>query len=241
METLQKAGLTIVESKTYVALLELGLAKASELSTYAKIPTSNLYGVLESLSEKGLVSYSLQNNVKIYQASNPDALKLLFDKEVEKIKLSENEVLQTISELKIRKSIQEKQAGFRYFESHHGLRAMWLELIDTMDANQSHKIHVGNPKAYQNLEGFYNLYHDKRKKLQIPTQMIFDSNDKKLADARKSAQLEIKFQKTNSECEWGIIDNKFFMQHKDKAFLIEDTKFVETFSKMFDTIWNSIK
>ena len=240
MNKLEKASLSSVEARTYISLLEHGVVKASELSSYTGIPTSNLYAILNSLHEKGLASYSFQNNVKIYSASNPDTLKILFDSEVEKIRQSEADILQTISELKRRKPVEQKSFGFRYFESDHGLRAMWLEIIEQMGANQTHKLHVGSPKAYHNLQGFYNLYHNKRKSLKIPTKMIFDPRDKALAQKRQSENLEIKFQTTTSKCEWGIVDDKLFMQYKEKAFLIEDETFVESFSEMFDKLWKAI-
>ena len=63
MRNLQKAGLSQVEAKVYIGLLEIGNGKASDISTYTNVATSNLYAVLESLQSKGLVAINFQNNV----------------------------------------------------------------------------------------------------------------------------------------------------------------------------------
>lgn len=57
-EFLQKFGLTLYESKAYVALALLGQAKALEISKEAEIPPSKIYTTLEALMKKQLIEIS---------------------------------------------------------------------------------------------------------------------------------------------------------------------------------------
>jgi sugar-specific transcriptional regulator TrmB len=71
IETLQEIGLSHRESKCYIALLELGSTKIGPLCKKTEIPSSKIYEILEKLIKKGLVAYTLKDNIKYFQASDP--------------------------------------------------------------------------------------------------------------------------------------------------------------------------
>ena len=52
---LREFGLSEYAARAYLALLDLGLTEAREVSTLSKVPTSKIYHILEQLHEKGLV------------------------------------------------------------------------------------------------------------------------------------------------------------------------------------------
>lgn len=52
---LREFGLSEYAARAYLALLDLGVSEASEISKLTKVPTSKIYHVLEQLHEKGLV------------------------------------------------------------------------------------------------------------------------------------------------------------------------------------------
>ena len=74
MEELKSAGLTDNESKIYLALIDLGPSLAGQISRKTGMYRRSVYDTIEMLIEKGLVSYILQNNRKIFQAANPERL-----------------------------------------------------------------------------------------------------------------------------------------------------------------------
>jgi sugar-specific transcriptional regulator TrmB len=72
MENLSEYGLTEQESKIYTDLLAYDELSASQLSKNTKINRSVVYSHIESLINKGLVSYFIRNNVKYFKAANPE-------------------------------------------------------------------------------------------------------------------------------------------------------------------------
>jgi len=73
-EQLGELGLSANEAKTYLALLKLGGASASEAAARAGIDRTVEYAVLNRLIAKGLVSYLFKEGKKIFSATRPERL-----------------------------------------------------------------------------------------------------------------------------------------------------------------------
>ena len=74
-EVLKEIGLSNNESAIYLVLLELGESLASRVSEKAIMNRSQAYDVLEELTTKGLVTYTIRNNRKYFSAASPSRLK----------------------------------------------------------------------------------------------------------------------------------------------------------------------
>ena len=79
LEILQDIGLSVTESKVYLALLELGNALAGEITKKSQINRTNVYDALERLIEKGLVTYVISANRKVFEPVNPERLKEILE------------------------------------------------------------------------------------------------------------------------------------------------------------------
>jgi len=66
IDALQNLGLSLYESKAFLALVVLGVGNADVIAQTAKIPRTSSYKVLESLEKKGFVSSS-EGRPKIYK------------------------------------------------------------------------------------------------------------------------------------------------------------------------------
>src|SRR3989344_3319441 len=74
VENLQKAGLTEGEAKIYLALLKLGSSASGPIIKESKVANSIIYRILNSLIEKGLVSYTIKEKTKYFKAANPEKI-----------------------------------------------------------------------------------------------------------------------------------------------------------------------
>lgn len=83
-EKLKQIGLNEKESQVYLELLQLGDCLVSEIAKKTKINRSLLYTILSDLSNKGIVTYIIKNNVRYYRAAEPNKI-LSMLKEKEKI------------------------------------------------------------------------------------------------------------------------------------------------------------
>lgn len=76
---LMLVGLTNLEAKVYLKLLELKQAKVSKLAKTTKVTRTQLYPLLEKLVEKGFLKKK-DEKVIIYQVLEPDELIKLLER-----------------------------------------------------------------------------------------------------------------------------------------------------------------
>jgi HTH-type transcriptional regulator, sugar sensing transcriptional regulator len=84
----KEIGLTKWESDSYVTLLKIGSTTTGPLVKRSGVPQSKIYSVLDSIIEKGLVTYIVKGKVKYFQATDPKRILTLFkekEKQVEKL------------------------------------------------------------------------------------------------------------------------------------------------------------
>ncbi|MDO8553713.1 MAG: helix-turn-helix domain-containing protein, partial [Candidatus Micrarchaeota archaeon] len=79
-DTLKKIGLSDSEIRVYISLLELGQTTTGPLVKKTGVPSSKIYHILGSLTDKGLVGHVIHGKVKKFRANRPTALRHLLDK-----------------------------------------------------------------------------------------------------------------------------------------------------------------
>jgi len=245
IEILRKVGLTSQESKVYIILLKLQESQTGQLCKEANIASSNIYKILDSLIKKGLVSYRVQNNIKIFMASPPETLNELFFEKQKKLEEERSEIKNVIENLKKEKLLKEPFSKYKYFEGLPGIKSMWYEVNSIMNKNMLLKIHTAKKESYENLVGFYNLHHNLRIQKKVNEQMIFPKEEKELYKIRSDKYTKIRFLDLKQDVEWGIIGDMMFFQYVTgkvpRGFLIKDEKFASAFEEVFDRLWKLAK
>lgn len=68
---LTNAGFTKNENKVYTALLKLGIARSGEIISHSGVGSSRVFAALTKLSQHGLVSTVVKNNISYYKVEPP--------------------------------------------------------------------------------------------------------------------------------------------------------------------------
>ncbi len=244
-EAFKKINITYQESKVYITLLELQEAQTGIICKKTKIPSSNIYRILESLMQKGLISYRIQNNIKIFMPTSPETLNNIFNDKQKQLEEERENVQKLIENLK-KIPINKAKSEYKYYEGITGVKALWTEIIENMDNKSIHKIYTHSAKKVDKLRSFHTEgYHEKRKKEKIQTRMIWDFGNKTHAENRKKQGVEVRYTEITTAVDWGIINKQFFLLYYDeqipKGFLIEDEIIAKTFSEVFDKLWKQLK
>ena len=82
---LERLGLTRHESRVYLALLELGSTNAGPIIAKTKLHRQIVYSALESLIDKGIVTFVVEKNRRYFQAADPEQFKEWFKEEEKEI------------------------------------------------------------------------------------------------------------------------------------------------------------
>jgi len=172
VDKLQKLGLNRNESKIYFALLELKESQAGELSKRTQINRTTTYDSLDRLIEKGLVTYVVSANKKVFHPVSPKRI-LESIKEKEKIA---NEVLPSLINI-FEKSKKEEEAEI--YKGKKGIKTILNEIL-------KYKEYVAfgsSGKFFEIMEHDFEIFQKMKKKLGIKSRVIqseFARKDKKL-------------------------------------------------------------
>ncbi|MBT4174650.1 hypothetical protein HOC80_02050 [archaeon] len=242
---LQSIGLTERESRVYIFLLQHQEAKTGIICSKLNIPNSHIYKILEKLLNKGIVSFKIINNVKIFRPVNPESLYSLFKEKERELEQQKKDLKQFISKLKKIEIKDKKENDFKYFEGINGVRSMFTEFIENFTPDSS--LHIASaPIAYEKWNAFLlDLFHPPRIKKNINLQLIVPAKLKKHAQERKKLKpIEIKFSDVEMEAEFGVTDKYvYFLSFGEKpyALLIKDKNLAETQKKVFNALWKQAK
>ena len=83
--SLEGIGLTKSEVKVYLALLDMGASSTGPIVMRSGTADSKIYGVLEKLSQKGLVGSFLKGGVRHYKAASPNMIREYLEEKKRKV------------------------------------------------------------------------------------------------------------------------------------------------------------
>lgn len=119
---LENIGLSPNEIKVYLALNDYGAKTAGRVAKIAKIDRSSCYNSLRQLQEKGLVSYVIIANVKVFNATGPKRL-------VGYIRELEEGINMIIPELHTRHKAAKVEGQVRLFKGIKGIKSIFLDMV----------------------------------------------------------------------------------------------------------------
>jgi len=244
-DILGSLGLTEREAKVYSTLLRVKEARTGRLCKATGIASSNVYGILDSLLTKGLVSYRVQNNVKVFMPAPPDALNELFLIEKEKLDSKKKKLRELISELKGIENTREPYSNYKYYEGVAGVKSMWHDMNLETGKKSEFKMYSSKKEGFKKLVPFFNEQQKLREKKKVRARVIFSEDTGNLAKKRSNSLSKIKLLDLKTDAEWGVMDDMFYIHHiigeTPRAFLIKDKIFAETFTEVFERVWKQAK
>jgi len=236
---LKEYGLSENEIKVYLSLIKTGESKAQNIAKTAQLPRTTTYHLLESLEQKGLISYIIKESKKYFQAANPKTLLSSLEEKKNIIK----EILPELSSLS--QTIREKP-NVTIFEGLKGIRSILKDILE--EKKTIH--HYGDISSIQKVfQHAFPQYIQERIKRKIPIKIICKKQPehKELLKTAKKELREFKFVPNNYEFKSSVFvySNKvviFNIKHEPYyAILIENEDYYDTQKNMFDLIWKSIK
>ncbi len=142
ISALENIGLSQVEVKIFLTVLELGETKAGKIIEKSNLQSSSVYNAINKLISKGLISYIKKGQVKFYRAADPETI-------VDYIELKKKEYLKLLPELKA-KQMKGKEEGVEFFISFRGIKTIFsIMLKDTKKGDIYRTFSVDDPDLYE--------------------------------------------------------------------------------------------
>lgn len=230
-ETIETLGLSNTEAKVYLALLGLKDATANQLSEESGIHRRTVYDALETLVEKGLVTFSIGINKKTYNAEKPDKfLEILEDKK--------KAFLQALPELlaKIKNAKEEQEAVI--YRGKNGIKNIMEDLI-----KERKTVYLfGSGGLFK--EFFGDLYSEnwfsKAIKKKIKIKAIYGKDAKKTIKKYPNQESRFILEKTSLPSSTIIYGEKvaiIIYSEIPLGILIKSKKAAESYLSYFNSLW----
>ena len=233
---LEDLGLSKGEIKVYLTLLKLGPTKVGKIIGKSKMASSAVHNSLNTLVEKGLVSYIKKGKIKFYQAVPAKQL-------IDFIEDKKERVLQILPELELKQKLAEEKQEAEIFEGQKGVIAMLNSLFGDGEKGDEYRFFATFlEERNEEIQNFFQKFDIKRKDKCLIVKGLAQKRIEHLFKGRKT--LKMKFVDFPIPSNIGIFKGKVvFITWGDKpiGYLIKSPQIYEMFGDLFDSIWKSVK
>ncbi len=239
---LKEIGLTKWESQTYIAVLELGSTTTGPLVKKSLIPQSKIYGVLDSLTEKGLVSYIIKGKIKYFQAVNPKRILQLF-------KEKENQMEKMLMQLE-QKQTQDTQS-VELFSGMKAIKMMFIGMVESIKEKEEwYGFSKGETVKNPEIEDFYEWWGTQKKIRNINDHLLISLKNKKNfeksieKDSLKIVKKITRYSSISFPGDVAIFKNQVVIlnwQENPSAILITNANLAQEYKDFFLGLWKLAK
>jgi len=234
VEILQSLGLTTTQTKVYLTSLEIGKSLAGTIADRAHIHRRNTYDALEQLLQKGLVSYTVTNNKKYWNAVHPEKLLLLMKENEKLISSILPELISKFNSVKLKQTVE-------VFQGLGGMKTFY----DDMTKAKEIIMLFASGKAYKRMPFYMKQWDNKINKTKLRIMALLSSDAYK--EPFKNYQygtIKILSPKFYSPTQIFIYGNKSAVaiwSEEPIAILISSEEITEGFRRYFQFLWKIAK
>ncbi len=239
LEYLKEAGLSKNEAKIYKALVEYGPSAIGPVSIRTKIHRRNVYDSMQSLNEKGFVSWIIKNNRKQFEAVSPKRVLDIFEEKKQKF----SSLMPLLS--------RKQRINPPTVKVYTGMEGRKIIFEDKLES-KGEQLVLGAHSPQDRITLYLKNYHKRRIAKKIPLKMLFtekipkDSKVIRYFADLKYVRVRVLPRKMKSPIAINIYKGKvaLFLGSKTESpltVLIEDKDLCADFSNYFYTLWENAK
>lgn len=233
---LEEFGLSKGEIKIYLALLESGETKVGFIIEKSGMASSAVHNSLNTLLEKGLVSYIKKGKIKHYKAVSPGQL-LNF------IENKKKRILEILPELELKQKKSEEKQEAEIFEGTKGIIAMLNLIIKDVKKGDDYLFFAVNVNEHnKEIQDFFSVYDIKRKEKGLIINGLAKQEFKAFFIKRKF--LKMRYTNLPIPSNISLCNNRvalFSWEDRPIGYLIESKQIADIFRNFFYEVWNKTK
>ena len=239
LQELELLGLSLNEAKTYTTLLELGETKTGPLIKKAGLHRVLIYDALESLIRKGLASYVIKQNIKFFQAADPERL-------IEFIEEKKDKAEHFLPQLKLLQKTAQRKQSVQIYEGPLGLKSVMNNMIKELSPGGTHYVFASGNMAPA-MGPYYDLYQQTKKKNKVKTYVLYDVSFEQKQDIIKRTVAEeirlFSFQTFPTDT-WIYNDKVLIVTYTADpavAILIQNKETADSYKRLFEGLWTQAR
>jgi len=235
-QILMDFGLTENEAKVYMGLLKLGSVTAGEITKKSGIHRATVYDILERLTEKGLVSYSIKANRKYFEAVDPNQLLSLLEDKKEKIQ-------SILPELLMQRKLSKEPQEATIFKGKKGMKSVYE---DVLKEAKEILVYGAEGKFKDIMQHYFTIWQKRRVKARIPAKIIYSETirGKRLKEEIKYVKIKYIPKEYATPANTLIYSNKIVIMvwgQEPIATMIRSKEIVTAYTSFFNLLWKIAK
>ena len=227
---LKDAGLTNNESAVYLALVDLGPSLAGKLSRKTGLHRRTVYDVTETLIKKGLISYILENNRRIFTAVNPQHLIDIIDEK-------KNLLLPMISDLRQRFIGSKRNEQTNFYRGKNGMKLVFESQLNCKEI----LILGATREAYNAMPYYFKWFNERRKKKKVRLRVITSNKSIQPKILAETRYLPEKYENPMVINVYGDSVAMVLWGSRPFALVVQQNEFALGYRKYFELLWKIAK
>lgn len=240
LQILKDIGLEDNEASVYLASLSLGPTTILKISKVSNLKRTTVYGVVETLKNKGLMRIELKGLKQLFVAESPEKLDIIL----------ENRKLEFQSKLPDFMALYKLEGGEASIKYYSGLKAMkqvYLGTLDNIKSGDEYLV-ITNQKKWFELDPDFWMkeYIEERAKLPCKTRLLSQDSD----IAREHQKFQRNFNEEFRIFKEGVSINIDMVITPYKIIIvdllpplttlvIENKNIIELQKQMFEILWSN--
>lgn len=236
------------ESLVYLALLEIGPAKAHAIARKTGLNRTTVYDVVETLLNKGLASKYKKGGSTFFNALDPKQLLQYLDREKEEkakmIEKQKKKVEELLPQLISLQNIYSAKPKVQFFEGEKGMREAYE---DTLNSKEIILAYANVQTMHEALPNFFPEYYKRRAQKKIFIRGIFPRNKLSIKRAKHNQEemRDVRYLPQDSMTfspEVNIYNNKILVASwKEKmAIIIESKELADLMKLVYGLLWETL-
>jgi sugar-specific transcriptional regulator TrmB len=237
---LLEIGLSEKEADLYLIILKHKQTTAGQISRIQEESRTHTYDTLVKLLKKGLINYVIKNNVRYFQAVDPEKLIDYLKEKQAKLKEEEQEILQIIPELKKLQVPEKEEVKIEVYEGKEGIKTIMNSILrerkDVITWGASANVSKYLP------DFFIRRYLNERKKYKIRAKQLFtDFYGVLKSPLSENRKLPKEFASPTTTSVYGDKVAIFMYFEIPRTILIQNKELANSYKKYFELMWNASK
>ncbi len=227
---LKDAGLTENENKVYIALIDLGPSLAGKISRKTGLHRRTVYDITETLIQKGLMGYILENNRRVFTAVEPQHILDMLDEKKQSL-------MPLIGELQQKFGAGKNDEQTNFYKGKNGLKMVFESQL------KCNEIFIlgATRQAYDSMPYYFKWYNERRKQKRIKLRII--TSDKSI-QPKMLAEIKYLPEKYASPVVINIYGDSVAMilwGVRPFALVVKQKEFASSYKKYFELLWRIAK
>jgi sugar-specific transcriptional regulator TrmB len=241
---LLEIGLTQNETKTYLALLDLGESKTGDILKKSSLNSGKMYEILDSLEKKGLISAVKKNGTLHFSPASPQRIKDYLEEKKSKIETQEKSLQDILPELLQRIHAIKPSSSIEIFTGIKGLRTAYSKELEFPKNTHLDIVGITSSKMYsKEVWDFFSITHQSRRdqKGYVVRKLLSENTRNEFAREKNT---QMRYMPNGSLVSISTIHNLTTIgiyTENPIVISIEDQGVTDSFRLQFEIMWSAAK